>query len=265
MLTIHPVINRNYQVTTSFGGSKKAEDLEQEKEQILNEEYAEYAEERAKWNSRRSKMQEMVNDEDAPVVKPMKKALQYGIIGSAAALGALGTGYSAKYIIERGEDVVKSKQVKKLAAGFKKKVATPISKGLDNIKEFVSKQLTKIKQSETYKNNKIKLNNQKEKFKKTAFAEFFANTAKKISNNKYVQKVVGFVDGIFSGIGEGVVKLYNKLANANYKNTVSNTLGAAGGVSTGAAAMMEQKEAAEKERAQEAEGLNDEAAFAEEE
>ena len=57
----------------------------------------------------------------------------------------------------------------------------------------------------------------------------------------------------------------DKKGEGIYKNTVSNTLGAAGGVSTGAAAMMEQKEAAEKERAQEAEGLNDEAAFAEEE
>ncbi len=265
MLTIHPVINRNYQVMTSFGESKKAEDSEQEKEQILIEEYTEYAEERAKWNSRRSDMQGMVDDKDAPVVKPMKKALQYGIVGSAAALGALGTGYSAKYIIERGEDVVKSKPFRKLVAGFKKKVSTPLSEGYDKVKEFIGKQFTKIKQSETYKNNKTKLNNQKEKFKKTAFAEFFANTAKKISNNKYVQKVVGFVDGIFSGIGEGVVKLYNKLTKANYKNTVSNTLGAAGGISTGAATMMEQKEAAEKEKAEKAAKLNGEEAFAEEE
>ena len=265
MLTIHPVINRNYQVMTSFGESKKAEDSEQEKEQILIEEYTEYAEERAKWNSRRSDMQGMVDDKDAPVVKPMKKALQYGIIGSAAALGALGTGYSAKYIIERGEDVVKSKQVQKLVAGFKKKVTTPISKGLDDIKEFIGKQFTKIKQSKTYKNNKTKLDAQKEKFKKTAFAEFFSNTAKKISGNKYVQKVTGFVDGIFSGIGEGVVKLYNKLTGANYKDAVSNTLGVAGGISTGAATMMEQKEAAEKEKAEKAAKLNDNEAFAEEE
>ena len=67
MLTIHPVINRNYQVMTSFGESKKAEDSEQEKEQILIEEYTEYANERAKWNSRRSDMQGMVDDKDAPV------------------------------------------------------------------------------------------------------------------------------------------------------------------------------------------------------
>lgn len=246
MLSIRPVINHNYRMNPSFGERPEEQTLDEE----LQKEYQEYAEERQKWIGRRSEMQELKDNKEAPVVKPMKKILQAGIIGSAAALGALGTGYSAKYIMERGQEIVKSKQITNLKKAFKKKVSTPIAEQFGKVKEFFEKQIANIKKSKTYTTNKAKFDEKKTKFKKTGFAQFFSKTAKKVSDNKVVQKVTGFVDGIFNGIAEGVVKIYNKLTGVNYKNTVSNTVGAAGGISTGAATMMDMKAENDKEKAE---------------
>lgn len=249
MLSIHPVINQNYRMKPSFGGRPEESMPDEEYQLGLNNLKRQKEEEERKWIERRSEMQEMIDDEETPVAKPMKKALKIGIVGSAAALGALGTGYSARYLIEQGQAISKSKQMKNFGRFLKKHISEPVAKGFESLKTFVGKQINKVKTSKTYTESKTKLHKKNEAFKKTSFAQFFSNTAKKISNNKVVQKVTGFVDGIFSGIAEGVVKLYNKLTGVNYKNTVSNTLGAAGGISTGAATLMDQKAEADKEKA----------------
>lgn len=251
MLSIHPVINQNYRMKPSFGERPEENPLDEEY-LGLQKEYKEYADERQKWLERRTEMQELKDNEEAPVVKPMKKVLQAGIVGSAVALGALGTGYSARYIMERGQEIAKSKQMKNFGAFLKKHISEPVLKALGSVKKFAGKQIDKVKSSKTYTENKAKLSKKNEAFKKTAFAQFFSKAAKKVSDNKVVQKVTGFVDGIFNGIAESVVKIYNKLIGVNYKNTVSNTLGAAGGISTGAATMMDIKAENEKKKAEEA-------------
>ena len=255
MLSIRPVINQNYRINPSFGERPEENPLDEEY-LGLQKEYKEYADERQKWLERRTEMQELKDNEEAPVVKPMKKVLQAGIVGSAVALGALGTGYSARYIMERGQEIAKSKQMKNFGAFLKKHISEPVLKALGSVKKFAGKQIDKVKSSKTYTENKAKLSKKNEAFKKTAFAQFFSKAAKKVSDNKVVQKVTGFVDGIFNGIAEGFVKIYNKFTGVNtgvnYKNTVANTLGAAGGISTGAATMMDIKAENEKKKAEEA-------------
>ena len=258
MLSIHPVINQNYRMQPSFGERSEEKQIAEEYSG-LQQEFKEYADERQRWQERRSEMQEIIDNEETPVVKPMKKALQIGIVGSAVALGALGTGYSAKYIIERGQEIAASKQMKNFGKFLKKHISEPVTKGFESVKTFAGKQINKVKTSKTYTEGKTKLHNKNEAFKKTSFAQFFSNTAKKISNNKVVQKVTGFVDGIFNGIAEGFVKIYNKFTGVNYKNTVANTLGAAGGISTGAATMMDMKAEEAKKKAEEAKKKAEEA------
>ncbi len=251
MLSIHPVINQNYRMKPSFGERpddtmiddadyrRGLEDLKRRRD-----------EEERQWLDRRSEMQGMIDDKEAPVAKPLKTALKIGIAGSAAALGALGTGYSARYLMEQGQSIAKSKQIKNLGKFLNKHITEPVLKGLKAVKTFVGKQIDKVKTSKTYTEGKTKLHNKNEAFKKTSFAQFFSKTTKKISGNKVVQKVTGFVDGIFNGFAEGVVKLYNKIAGINRKDAVANTLGAAGGVSMGAETLMKQNEEEAKEKAE---------------
>ncbi len=243
MLTIHSAINQNYQQNPVFGKSNRAKRREQDEQNNMSEMdrlKREYDEERSEWIEHKQGIEEMIRDKEANLPKPLKTTMKGGVILAAGVLGGMATGYSAKYIMTAFQKMYKSKQVQAAVKSFDKHISTPVKKGLTTVKNYVTSQFAKLKKTDSYKNNTAKIKNKYNQFTTSKFAksvkEFFA----KIANNKIVKKVTGAIDTVFSAIGEGVVKIYNKLARVNYKNAAADTLGVAGGVSTGAVALMDE-------------------------
>ncbi len=239
MLTIQPRINPNYQSKPAFGNREdygydndKASEIAALKEQ--------YNEERQSWLEQKRDFEEMIRDKEANLPKPLKATMQGGAVLAAGVLGGMATGYSAKYIIQTFEKMGKSKPVQNLVTGFKDNISKPIAKGLKSAKTYISNQFTKLQNTKTYQNGKSTVTKNYDKFTASKFAANVKEFGQKIADNKVVKAITGAIDAVFSAFGEGVVKIYNKLAGINYKNATADTLGVAGGISTGAVTLMDQ-------------------------
>lgn len=243
MLTIHSGINQNYQLNPAFGRGNKdrnAKSREDENMSEMDKLTREYAEEREIWVSQKREFEEMIRDKESQIPKPLKTTMKAGAVLAAGVLGGMATGWSAKYIMNTFQNMYKSKPIQKAVTKFSENIAAPTKKGFKAVKKFISTQLEKITKSESYKTNKTKVKNKISAFKDTKFAKSLKIFGQKIADNKYVKKVTSAIDYVFSGIAEGVVKLYNKIAGINYKNAAADTLGVAGGISTGAVTLMDE-------------------------
>ena len=243
MLTIHSGINQNYQLNPAFGKRSNANRNREQDEQNLSELdklKAQYDEEREEWIEQKQSLEQMLQEKEAKIPKPLKTTMKGGANFAAGVLGGIATGYSARYIIEAFRKMYKAKQIQSLVKGIKKHISIPIANGFKAVKKFASNQLAKLKKTDSYKNGTAKFEKKYNAFKASKFATTLKGYGQKIADNKTVKKVTGAIDTVFSGIGNGVVSVYNKLTGVNYKNAVADTLGVAGGISTGAVALMDE-------------------------
>ena len=231
MLTIHPVINQKF--SSVHFGNKNISEVDKLKAEYDNDE------DRILWEKQQRDLEEIIADKEKSIPKPMKTAMKGGAVLAAGVLGGMATGWSAKYIIAAFKDMASSKLVKNAAEKFDNIVKTPISKAFRNIKKFVSKKVTAFKNTKTFQNSKQGFVNKLNKFENSKFAKSLKKIVEKISGNKLVQKTGRAIDAVLGFLAEGVVKAYNKLAGINYKKAVVNTLGVAGGISTGAVEAMD--------------------------
>lgn len=241
MLTIHSGIQQNYQLNPAFGKRSNRNRAQEERNMSeLDKLKAEYDKEREEWIEQKQSFEVMIQDKESKLPKPIKNTMKGGAILAAGVLGGIATGYSARYIMEAFQKMYKAKQIQSLVKGIKKHISTPIANGFNAVKKFASNQLAKLKKTDSYKNGTAKLEKKYNAFKDSKFATTLKGYGQKIADNKIVKKVTGAIDTVFSGIGDGVVKVYNKLAGINYKNAAADTLGVAGGISTGAVALMDE-------------------------
>lgn len=255
MLTIHSGINQNLN-SVNFGRKNRQERYRQEEYRNMSEVdklKAEYEndEERAIWEKQRDNFEEMIADKEARLPKPMKTAMRGGAVLAAGVLGGMATGWSAKYIFAAFKDMYNSKVIQKIIGKFNDNISMPIKKGLNNFKNYLSKKVSAVKNTKTYKNSKAKLDNKLTKMENSKFVASIKNFGKKVSNNKLVQKVTNSIDTFFGFLAEGVVKAYNKIAGINYKKAAVGTLSVAGGISTGAVEAMDGVKKAEKAEGEE--------------
>ena len=244
MLTIHSGINRNLNMNPNFGRKENFERsaIDLEMEAITQE----YNEERDEWVEQKRSFEEMVQDKEAQLPKPVKTVMKGGAILAAGVLGGMATGYSAKYIMNSVQKMANSKQAKKVGQSFKNNISAPIKKGFKKVKTFLGKQIEKVKSSKMFVSNKVKLEKQFDNFMNSKVVKSVKKFGKDVANNKVVKPVIGFVDKVFSKFADGVVSVYNKLAKINYKETTADVLGVAGGVSTGAVALMDECKSEDK-------------------
>lgn len=234
MLTIHSGINQNLR-SVQFGRR------DSDRSTALDKVRAQYEEDedRTLWESQRNNFEELIAEKEAKLPKPMKAAMKGGSILAAGVLGGMATGWSAKYIFAAFKDMAGSNVAKKAGEKFNEFVSAPLGKGLKSVKNFMSKKLTALENTKTYKNSKQSLVNKLNKFEDSKFAKSIKSFGEKITGNKFVQKVASGIDSVFGFLAEGVVKAYNKLAGINYKKAAVNTLSVAGGISTGAVEAMD--------------------------
>ncbi|PWL77027.1 hypothetical protein DBY21_05805 [Candidatus Gastranaerophilales bacterium] len=243
MLTIHSGINQNYQLNPAFCKRNNASHRREQDERNMSEIdklKAQYEEEREEWVEQKQTFEEMIRDKEANLPKPLKTTMKGGAVLAACVLGGMATGYSARYIMDAFKKMYKTKQIQSLVKGIKNHISTPIANGFKAVKKFASNQLAKLKKTDSYKNSTAKLEKKYNAFKDSKFAQTLNSYGQKIADNKYVKKFTGAIDTVFSGIGNGVVNVYNKLAKVNYKNAAADTLGVAGGISTGAVTLMDE-------------------------
>lgn len=238
MLTIHSGINRNVNMKPNFGRKEDFERsaLDLEMDAITHE----YSEERDEWVEQKRSFEEMVQDKEAQLPKPVKTVMKGGAILAAGVLGGMATGYSAKYIMNSFKKMANSKQVKSFGKKFEANISAPIKKGIKAVKTYVEKQIAKVKTSKSFVSNKAKVEKKFNGIMNSKFVKSIKKFGKDVANNKFVKPVIGFVDKVFSKFADGVVAVYNKLAKVNYKETTADALGVAGGISTGAVALMDE-------------------------
>ena len=242
MLTIHSGINRNVNLGTTFGNRIRPERQDREYDYQMSEMdmiTQEYNEERASWVEQKRNFEEMIQDKEAQLPKPIKTVMKGGAVLAAGVLGGMATGYSAKYIMNSFQKMANSKQAKKVGNKFTEYISKPVKKGFGIAKAFVEKQIAKVKSSKLFTKNKAKAEKQVDKFTNSKFVKSIKDFGNKVANNSIVKATTGFVDKVFSKFADGVVSIYNKLAKVNYKNATADALGVAGGVSTGAVTLME--------------------------
>lgn len=236
MLTIHSGIKQNLSsVSFGFKDESKSTALAEVRKQYGEDE------DRILWENQLDNFQKIgaEEDEDKKLPKSLKTAMKGGAVLAAGVLGGMATGWSAKYIFAAFKDMAESKVVKKAGKTFNELVTVPLGKGLKSVKNFMSKKLTALENTKTYKNSKQSLVNKLNKFEDSKFAKSIKSFGEKITGNKFVQKVASGIDSVFGFLAEGVVKAYNKLAGINYKKAAVNTLSVAGGISTGAVEAMD--------------------------
>ena len=249
MLTIYSRLNPSVRYNTTFGEGRRGEymsDDNQHQDEVQLSEMErikqEYEEERASWKDQKQELEEMIKDKESQIPKPVKNVMKGGAIFAAGVLGGMATGYSAKYIMNAFQNMYNSKPAQKLVKGFSRNISTPVKKGFKTMTSYMSEQLAKLKKSETYTTGKKNIEKKYNSFKNTSFAKTVKKYADKFANNKVVKSVTGFVDKIFSKFADGVVAVVNKLKKVNYKDATADTLGVAGGVSTGVITLMDSKE-----------------------
>lgn len=265
MLTIHSGINSNVRFNTTFGERNRA-GYTLDDEQLQNEVQLseidrikqEYEEERSSWIEQKREVEEMLKDKDSQIPKPVKSFIKFGAVFAAGVLGGMATDYSAKYIMNTFQKMYKSNTIQKVVKSFGKNILTPTKKGLGVVTTFVSEQLAKVKKSKTYTKNMSKVEKKFDNFKNTSFVKTIKKYSDKITGNKVVKSVTGFVDKIFSKFADGVVAISDKLRKVNYKDAIAGTLGVAGGISTGAVTLMETREKDAKTKEVEENLFNDE-------
>ena len=242
MLTIHSGINRNVNLGTTFGNRIRQERQDREYDSQMSEMdmiTQAYNEERASWVEQKCSFEEMIQDKEAQLPKPVKTVMKGGAVLAAGVLGGMSTGYSARYIMNSFQKMANSKQAKKVGNKFTEYISKPVKKGFGIAKAFVEKQIAKVKSSKLFTKNKAKAEKQIDKFTNSKFVKSIKNFGNKVANNSIVKATTGFVDKVFSKFADGVVSIYNKLAKVNYKNATADALGVAGGISTGAVTLME--------------------------
>lgn len=254
MLTIQSGINRNLYSNPTFAAKKcenqerltkqewiakqRAEERERlSEERLLNKEYNEAT---RPWEEQQSTFDQIQSATDA-IPKPIKTAAKVGSIGVAAVLGGMATGWSASYMITAFKKMGASKQAQNLSKSFKKHVSQPVSKGWTALKTAVTKQIGAIKAGETYKSTAKKIATSYENFKTSKFSVSVKNIFGKIKNNKVVKAVTGAIDKVLDFFAGGIVKIYNKISSIGAKNLIVDTASVAGGVSTGAVAVIDSK------------------------
>lgn len=244
MLTIYSGINPNVRFNTTFGEGKRRGESADDEVQLseMDRIKQEYEEERASWRDQKQELEQMLEDKEAQIPKPVKNVMKGGAIFAAGVLGGMATGYSAKYIMNTFQKMYNSKPVQKVVTSFGKNISTPVKKGFNTVTSFVSEQFAKFKKSKTYTTNMNKAEKKFDAFKNTKFAKTVKKYTDKFTDNKVIKSVTGFVDKIFSKFADGVVAVVDKLKKVNYKDTAADTLGVAGGVSTAAVTLMESKE-----------------------
>lgn len=238
MLTIHSGINQNFRPAFGQRRPDREDSGYMSETERLKQQY-EDDEDRALWENQKQNFDEMIARNEAKVPKPIKTTMRVGSIFAAGVLGGMATGWSAKYIMAAFRDMYKSNVVQKFTGKFKDNISTPVKKGFCKLKTFVSTKWAAIKETKTYQNNKTKLNKKIANLKDSSFAKSLNKLGKKVSENKYVQKVTGGIDAVFSFIADGIVKAYNKIAGINYKKAAVGTLSVAGGISSGAVEAMD--------------------------
>ena len=231
MLTIYSGINQNYRPV--FEGKKDRNRRQEETKNMsevdkLRKEY-EQDEDRALWENQKQGFDGMIAQNEAKVPTPVKTTMRAGSIFAAGVLGGMATGWSAKYIMAAFKDMYKSKVVQNITEKFNKNISEPVKKGVEKLREFVSKKFTALKETKTFKSNKAKLEYNLAEFSNSKFVKSVKSFGQKVSNNKVVEKIAGGIDSVLSFVAEGVVKAYNKIAGINYKKAAVGTVSVAEG------------------------------------
>ena len=142
-------------------------------------------------------------------------------------IAAAATGWSTHYAMNMFKRAFKSDSFKGLKNSIK------------NGFNYVSENVKNIKTSDSFKSIQTKISKWSEDYKKSSFNTKLQEKFHKFSENTIVKAIVSPFKKALEFIGDCTAAAYKKLSGMNKQNAIANTVGAAGGVSTGALTLIE--------------------------
>ena len=218
MLTIQSGLTRNIYSHPSFKSDEELDDKQlQEK----------YQQEHDKWVKDRNTFAEVINDTKNSIPKPVKTGAIVCASFATGGIAAAATGWSTHYAMTMFKRAFKSDSFKGLKNSIK------------NGFNYVSENVKNIKTSDSFKSIQTKISKWSEDYKKSSFNTKLQEKFHKFSENTIVKAIVSPFKKALEFIGDCTAAAYKKLSGMNKQNAIANTVGAAGGVSTGALTLIE--------------------------
>ncbi len=220
----------------NFGTKLSREEIKSRREE------AEYNRKRSELLEQKHEFEELANNEELKLPKPINKVMKGGAIVTTGILGGMAAGWGAGKSWTGISRLIKSKPVQNM---IKKTVSAK-----DAVVSFGKSLKEKFVKSKLYTKPVESLQTQKAKFLKTKFGKKLNSIYTSIKENKVVKSIVSGYKIVKTKVQDAFKYVHDKIKGIkpeSYKKATENTVGVSGGIASGVTAMKDKNEAGDVE------------------
>ncbi len=220
----------------NFGKKLSPEEIQARREE------AEYIKKRNEMLEHKRELEELANDDELNLPKPLNKALKGGAIVTTGILGGMAAGWGAGKSWSGISKLIKSKPVQ----GFIKKTVS----AKDSVVKFAESLKEKFLNSKLYTKPAKAVKAQKTKFLKTKFGKKLTSIYNSIKENKIVKSIVKGYTTVKTKVKDAFKHIHDKIKGVKpeaYKKATENTVGVSGGIASGVTALKDKSETGAEE------------------
>lgn len=210
----------------NFGKKLTPEEIQARREE------AEYNRKRNELLEQKKEFEELANNEELKLPKPLSKAIKGGTIITTGILGGMAAGWGTGKTFTGIKRLIKSKPVQ----GFFEKVGS----AKDSVVKYGKSLKEKFLKSKLYTKPADSLKAQKAKFLKTKFGKKLNSIYTSIKENKIVKSIVKGYTTVKTKVKDAFKYVHDKIKGVKpetYKKAAENTVGVSGGIASGVNAL----------------------------
>lgn len=233
MLLVQSRISAQHQ---TFGKKLSPEEIQARREE------AEYNKRRNELLEQKKEFEELANDEEIKLPKPLNKALKGGAVVTTGILGGMAAGWGTSKSLTGIGKLLKTKPVQ----GFKKQIISV----KDSVVKLAKSLKNKFLNSNMYIKTADAIKTQKNKFFKTNFGKKLNSIYTSIKNNKVVKLIGSGYKTVKTKVKDAFKFVHNKIKGIKpetYKKATANTVGVSGGIAAGVNSLREKSEIGDDE------------------
>ena len=220
----------------NFGKKLSPEEIQARREE------AEYNKKRSELLEQKREFEELANDDELKLPKPINKVLKGGAVVTTGILGGMAAGWGAGKSWAGISKLIKSKPVQGI---IEKTVSAK-----DAVVKFAKSLKDKFLKSKLYTKPADSLKAQKAKFLKTKFGKKLNSIYTSIKENKIVKSIVNGYTTVKTKVKDAFKYVHDKIKGVKpetYKKAAENTVGVSGGIASGVTALKDKDETGAEE------------------